>query len=75
MKQTFLLDAFFLSLQGDPETLVFLSRYYLQLFSHQRQTFLWKGMVQVRIEDLYDALAREYLEGFMPQAEPGESQL
>jgi hypothetical protein len=51
VKQTYNLDAFFLDLDDDPEDLVSLSRYWLQLFSHQRDTFLWKGMLQVRLED------------------------
>jgi hypothetical protein len=66
MKNAFHLDAFFLPLDGDPETLVSLARYYLQLFSHQRQTFLWKGMVQVPLRGIEDAEAREQLVAFIP---------
>lgn len=51
VKQTYNLDTFFLDMSGNPETLVSMSRYLLQLFSHQRVTFLWKGMLQVRLED------------------------
>jgi hypothetical protein len=52
MKQKFNLDAFFIDMNGSREVLVSYSRYLLQLFSHQRETFLWKGMLQVRLEDV-----------------------
>jgi hypothetical protein len=51
VKQTYNLDTFFLDMNGNPETLVSVARYLLQLFSHQRVSFLWKGMLQVRLED------------------------
>jgi len=54
IKRAFNLDAFFLDMDGDAETLVLMSRYFLQLFSHQRSTYLWKGMLQVRMDDIQD---------------------
>jgi uncharacterized protein DUF6932 len=61
-KQTYNLDTFFLDMDGDPEDLVSTARYLLQLFSHQRDSFLWKGMLQVRLEDTgEDALAKAFL--------------
>jgi len=57
VKSAYKLDAFFIDLQGNPETLVSISRYFLGLFSHQRDTFLWKGMAQVRLEDPVDDAA------------------
>ena len=57
IKQVFNLDAFFLDMDGDAETLVLISRYFLQLFSHQRSTYLWKGMLQVRMDDIQDDAA------------------
>ena len=61
-KRTYNLDTFFLDLDGDPEDLVSTARYFLQLFSHQRDSFLWKGMLQVRLEDTgEDALAMTLL--------------
>jgi hypothetical protein len=75
VKSAYFLDAFILDLKGSPEALVSLSRYYLQLFSHQRETFLWKGMIQVPLEDANDAGAREQLLVPLPPAEPEESQL
>lgn len=61
VKSDFLLDAFFLDLSGNPEALVSLARYYLQLFSHQRESYLWKGMVQVPLEGAKDIEAKEQL--------------
>jgi hypothetical protein len=75
VKATYSLDAFFIDLIGSPEALVSLSRYYLQLFSHQRETFLWKGMIQVPLEDANDAQAREQLLVPLPTGQPGEGQL
>src|ERR1019366_3960070 len=51
VKQTYNLDTFFLDMDGNPEDLVSLAQYLMQLFSHQRDSFLWKGMLQVRLED------------------------
>jgi len=75
VKATYSLDAFFIDLMGSPEGLVSLSRYYLQLFSHQRVTFLWKGMIQVPLEDANDAQAREQLLVPLPTGQPEEGQL
>lgn len=50
----FSLDAFPVDLDGSPEALVGSARYFLGLFSHRRGDDLWKGMLQVRIEDIAD---------------------
>ena len=54
VKKAFMLDAFFLDFEGSAEALVSVSRYYLGLFSHRRGDDLWKGMLQVRLEDVTD---------------------
>jgi hypothetical protein len=54
VKKDYRLDSFFLDLGGNAELLVSGARYYLQLFSHQRTTQIWKGMLQVRMEDVQD---------------------
>ncbi|WP_455171337.1 DUF6932 family protein [Azospirillum largimobile] len=54
VKLKYRLDAFFINLDGSPEALVSFSRYFLQLFSHQRDTFLWKGMLEVSLNDPAD---------------------
>jgi hypothetical protein len=75
VKAGYFLDAFFIDLEGSPLTLVSLSRYYLQLFSHQRETFLWKGIIQVPLEDANDAQAREQLLVPLLTAKQEEGQL
>ena len=45
VRQTYYLDAFPIDLNGSPETLVGVSRYFLGLFSHRRGDITWKGMV------------------------------
>lgn len=61
-KTTYRLDAFFIDLDGTIRSAISTSRYYLQLFSHQRKTFLWKGMLEVQMGDSTDeASARTLL--------------
>lgn len=57
VKTEYRLDFFPLDLEGSPEALVAVSRYYLGLFSHRRADYLWKGMLQVRLEDEADDAA------------------
>ena len=54
VKNTYRLDSFFFDLEGNPELLVSGAPYFLQLFSHRRSTQIWKGMLQVRMEDAQD---------------------
>ena len=51
VKAKYHLDVFFIDLDGDAQSAVSLATYYLQLFSHQRDTQIWKGMLQVRHDD------------------------
>jgi hypothetical protein len=44
-------DAFFVDTDADGETVVEHTRYWLGLFSHRRDDAMWKGMVQVRLEE------------------------
>ncbi|OYZ12930.1 MAG: hypothetical protein B7Y35_15675 [Sphingomonadales bacterium 28-64-96] len=57
VKAEFRLDAFPIDLDGSAEALVSLARYFLGLFSHRRGDDLWKGMLQVRLEDADDDAA------------------
>jgi len=57
VKESYGLDFFPIDLNGSPEALVSLSRYWLGLFSHRREDDLWKGMLQVRLEDPDDDTA------------------
>jgi hypothetical protein len=52
-----MLDAFFIDLNASPESIVNVSRYFLGLFSHRRVDGLWKGMLQVRLENVADDAA------------------
>ncbi len=54
VKAKFKLDAFFIDLDGSPEGMVSATRYFLGLFSHRRGDDLWKGMLQVRLENEAD---------------------
>lgn len=53
-------DAYFLDLDSTPKYLVESTRYWFGLFSHQRSTALWKGMLQVSLRS-DDAAARTIL--------------
>jgi hypothetical protein len=57
VKARYMLDAFFIDLNGSPEAIVNVSRYYVGLFSHRRVDGLWKGMLQVRLENVADDAA------------------
>lgn len=57
VKASFRLDFFAIDLNGSAEGIVNLTRYYLGLFSHRRGDDLWKGMLQVRLEDAADDMA------------------
>lgn len=57
VKAGYSLDAFPVDLDGSPEALVSSARYFLGLFSHRRGDDLWKGMLQVRLEDVTDDAA------------------
>ena len=54
VKARYMLDAFFVDLNGSPEALINVSRYWFGLFSHRRVDELWKGMLQVRLENVAD---------------------
>jgi len=57
VREVYSLDSFSIDLDGSSEGLVGTSRYYLSLFSHRRGDTLWKGMLQVRLEDVRDDAA------------------
>lgn len=57
VKQQWMLDTLLVDLSGTASALVAASAYYLQLFSHQRKTFLWKGILRVQQDDRADEAA------------------
>lgn len=50
-KKQYLCDHYYIDLQTHPIPLVSQTRYWFGLFSHQRATSLWKGMLQVDLND------------------------
>jgi hypothetical protein len=65
-KARYMLDAFFIDLNASPESIVNVSRYWLGLFSHRRADDLWKGMLQVRLENVADDATASALLGPVP---------
>ena len=61
VKAAFHVDFMPIDLQGTPEVLVDLTRYYAGLFSHRRENFLWKGMLQVPMDGSDDQDALDFL--------------
>ena len=59
VKRRYSLDTFFLDLDGSKEALVNNTRYLTGLFSHRRGDDLWKGMIQVRLENAADDTAAQ----------------
>jgi hypothetical protein len=50
-KATYRCDAYPIDLDADPEGVAFQSAYWFGLFSHQRTTMRWKGIVTIRLEE------------------------
>lgn len=50
-KKQFLCDTYFVDLGSHPSYLINQTKYWFGLFSHQRDTFLWKGMLEVPLCD------------------------
>ncbi len=57
VKATYKLDFFPIDLNGSAEALVSQTRYFLGLFSHRRGDDLWKGMLEIRLENVADDAA------------------
>ncbi|MCE8032182.1 hypothetical protein EKK97_09530 [Billgrantia tianxiuensis] len=60
-KQKYCCDAYFVDLNTHPIHVVSNTRYWFGLFSHQRESYLWKGMVEIPI-DCSDDEALEILD-------------
>jgi hypothetical protein len=62
-KEKFQCDAYFVDLNTHPMHIVNNTKYWFGLFSHQRESYLWKGMVEVPIlcsdEEALEFLQRE----------------
>jgi hypothetical protein len=67
VKSSYHLDFFAIDLNSSIEVVVGTSRYFLGLFSHRRLDEVWKGMLQVRLEDdKDDAAAMAVLQSLAP---------
>ena len=62
VKKKYFCDAYYVDLQLPPETIVSRARYWFGLLSHQRDTHLWKGILQIPLSDS-DHKARQLLPG------------
>lgn len=50
VKAALRLDAYFVELDGTPETIVDMTCYWFGLFTHRRPDFMWKGILKVEFE-------------------------
>lgn len=57
VKKAYNLDFFPIGLDERIETIVNVAAYYLNLFSHRRGDFVWKGILQVSLENVADDTA------------------
>lgn len=48
-KETYICDAYFVDLSTPPTHIVNNTKYWFGLFSHQRDSYLWKGMVEISL--------------------------
>lgn len=48
-KKKYICDAYFVDLSTHPVHVVNNTKYWFGLFSHQRETYLWKGMIEIPI--------------------------
>ncbi|MBB2806351.1 hypothetical protein XarbCFBP7604_18285 [Xanthomonas arboricola] len=55
-------DAYYVDLHLSPEAVVSKSRFWFGLFSHQRDTYIWKGLLELSLAATDDA-ARKFLGG------------
>lgn len=60
-KQRFRVDGYLVALNDPAESLVQQTAYWYSVWSHQRDTFDWKGFIQIALDDADDVLARENL--------------
>jgi hypothetical protein len=47
VKHNYKVDAYFVDLDGNSRDVILQTRYFLLLFSHQRDTHIWKGLLEV----------------------------
>jgi hypothetical protein len=69
-KKNFYCDAYFVDLRKDGILIVDETRYWFGLFSHQRETSLWKGMIELPMNS-DDAQALDFLDNLQFDAVGG----
>jgi hypothetical protein len=62
IKEDFKCDTYWIDLNEPVEDIVNLTRYWIGLFSHQRESSLWKGMMAVELDLQQDNDARALLQ-------------
>ncbi|MCB8977163.1 MAG: hypothetical protein H6657_07010 [Ardenticatenaceae bacterium] len=50
-KDEYLCDAYYVDLNASPVAVVKNTHYWFGLFTHQRETFVWKGMLEIPLQD------------------------
>jgi hypothetical protein len=61
VKSAYKIDSFLVDLGSASESIVGLTRYWFGLFSHRRDDELWKGMLEVKLQDASESDARALL--------------
>lgn len=62
IKQEYQVDGYFVGLNDDPSELVRRTAYWYSLWSHQRDTLIWKGFFQIALSQDDDLRAVQYLD-------------
>lgn len=63
IKQQYQVDGYFVDLNGNPQELVKWTAYWYSMWSHQRDTKIWKGFFHIPLSMQDDMVALNYLEG------------
>jgi len=56
-KKRYRCDAYYVDMSLPPETIISRTQYWFGVFSHQRDTFLWKGMLEVPLSQDQDVIS------------------
>jgi len=71
IKRDYKVDAYFVDLDGNSRDIVLQTRYFLLLFSHQRDTHIWKGLLEVEQDAKNeDDAALSILKSNVPEVTP-----
>jgi hypothetical protein len=74
-KQNYLVDSYWVNLSvNDKEYIVNQTAYWYSMWSHQRDTNIWKGFYQIALTPQDDIMARQWLEGMIIAGETHESE-